>query len=89
MILAFTLMNNTLIYVSLHSPDALIPLRLNAFATLLHTVSSASHHMAKAGLRQLDGNAPWDITGELLTKVSTLSSSCNEASHITISGCGL
>lgn len=44
------------------SPESLIPLRLNSFATLLHTVSSASHHMAKAGLRQLDGNSPWDIS---------------------------
>jgi len=55
---------NTLTLVLLvHSPDSLIPLRLNAFATLLHTVSSAAHHMSKAGLRQLDGNATWDITG--------------------------
>jgi len=51
------------------SPQSLIPLRLNAFATLLHSVSSAAHHMAKAGLRQLDGNSTWDITavGKLLS----------------------
>ncbi len=52
---------------TLNSPESLIPLRLNAFATLLHTVSSASHHMAKAGLRQLDGNAMWDLSGALST----------------------
>ncbi len=51
------------------SPESLIPLRLNAFATLLHTVSSASHYMAKAGLRQLDGSASWDITGESTTRI--------------------
>ena len=43
------------------SPESLIPLRLNAFATLLHTVSSASYHMAKSG-RQLDGNTKWNLT---------------------------
>ncbi|KAL7554277.1 hypothetical protein ACHAWF_017721 [Thalassiosira exigua] len=52
------------------SPEALIPLRLNAFATLLHTVSSASHHMAKSGLRQLDGNATWDLSA--LGKLSSM-----------------
>ncbi|KAL3808937.1 hypothetical protein ACHAXA_001128 [Cyclostephanos tholiformis] len=51
------------------SPESLIPLRLNAFATLLHTVSSASHHMAKAGLRQLDGITMWDMSalGKILS----------------------
>ena len=52
------------------SPESLIPLRLNAFATLLHTVSSAAHHLSKLGLRQLDGNATWDMTGELAALVS-------------------
>lgn len=51
------------------SPESLIPLRLNAFATLLHTVSSASHHMATSGLRQLDGSTMWDLPslGKLLS----------------------
>lgn len=44
------------------SPESLIPLRLNAFATLLHVVSSASHHLAKTGLRQLDGSTKWNLT---------------------------
>ena len=47
------------------SPDALIPLRLNAFASLLHIVSSASHIMAKTGLRLLDGDSKWNVTGKL------------------------
>ena len=45
------------------APDALIPLRLNAFASLLHVVSSTSHHMAKTGLRLLDGDTKWNISG--------------------------
>ena len=53
------------------SPQTLIPLRMNAFATLLHTVSSATHHMSKTGLRQLDGHSTWDITalGKVLSMV--------------------
>lgn len=53
------------------SPQTLIPLRMNAFATLLHAVSSATHHMSKTGLRQLDGNSTWDITalGKVLSMV--------------------
>ena len=47
------------------SPESLIPLRLNAFASLLHVVSSASHNMAKAGLRLLDGDTKWNISGML------------------------
>ena len=43
-------------------PGSLIPLRLNAFATLLHVVSSASHHMAKAGLKLLDGDTKWNVS---------------------------
>lgn len=42
------------------SPESLIPLRLNAFATLLHTISSASYHMSKSE-RQLDGSTKWNL----------------------------
>jgi hypothetical protein len=45
------------------SPESLIPLRLNAFASLLHVISSASHYMAKTGLRLLDGDTKWNISG--------------------------
>ena len=45
------------------NPDALIPLRLNAFASLLHVISSASHYMAKKGSRLLDGDTKWNISG--------------------------
>eukprot|EP00804_Cyclotella_cryptica_P022229 CCRYP_017931-RA/>CCRYP_017931-RA protein AED:0.02 eAED:0.02 QI:5792/1/1/1/0.8/0.81/11/115/2214 len=44
------------------SPESLIPLRLNAFASLLHVVSSASHNMAKAGIRLLDGDTKWNVS---------------------------
>ena len=43
------------------SPDSLIPLRLNAFASLLRAISSVSDHMTNAGLRQLDGNSKWNL----------------------------
>jgi hypothetical protein len=45
------------------SPESLIPLRLNAFASLLHVISSASHYMAKTGLRLLDRDTKWNISG--------------------------
>jgi hypothetical protein len=44
------------------SPESLIPLRLNAFASLLHVVSTASHYMAKAGLTLLDGDKKWNLS---------------------------
>lgn len=41
------------------NPAALIPLRLHSFATLLHSLSSATVYLAKTGVSQLDGRGKW------------------------------
>ncbi|VEU36301.1 unnamed protein product [Pseudo-nitzschia multistriata] len=42
-------------------PSATLPLRVNAFATLLQLLGSSTLFLSKRGVTQLDGNSKWDF----------------------------
>lgn len=44
------------------NPALVLPLRINAFATLMQLINFVSSHLSKFGLTQLDGKSKWNIT---------------------------
>lgn len=53
------------------NPALVLPLRIDAFATLLHFLHTASSHLARFGVTQLDGKSKWNVTtfGRILSLV--------------------
>jgi hypothetical protein len=43
------------------NPAMVLPLRIHAFATLLHLIQNVSSHLSRFGLKQLDGKAKWNV----------------------------
>lgn len=44
------------------NPATVLPLRVHAFAGLLHFIQSVSGHLSRFGLKQLDGKTKWNVT---------------------------